>query len=410
MEDIHQRISEIRSDFPFFSQEGKFKDWVYLDTAATSQKPNRVINAELEFYQQFNANIHRGLYEISEAATAAYEKAREQISEFLGSQDSDEIIFTRGATESINLIAQSWGGLNLQEGDEILVTNLEHHANIVPWQMVSAKTDAQLNVIPIDDQGNLDMQYAMDAIRGGKVKCMALVHVSNALGVTVEVAPLIQAAKEQGIFVLIDGSQAVTHFPVNVTKLGCDAYVFSGHKIFGPTGIGILWAKRKVLEEIPPYQGGGDMIRSVDFEGTTYAEIPAKFEAGTPHIAGAVALGEAIEYVNEVGFDAIATIDQWLFGRAAEIVESIDGLKRIGNTLDQVGVVSFYSDQIHPSDLATFLSTDKIAVRTGHHCAEPLMKRLGIPGTVRVSLGIYNNAEDLDRLEKSLRSAVTFLS
>ena len=409
MKDIHEAIRKIRGDFPFFSPENPSSNWVFLDNAATTQKPQVVIDALVDFYSNYNANIHRGLYELSERATLAYETARKKIATFLNANSPNEVVFTRGATESLNLLASCWGGTHLEAGDEVLVTEMEHHANIVPWQMVAEATGAKVVRVPISDDGLLDLEFAEEKLKSGKVKCLSIVHISNAMGVKNDVEKLVKLAVERGIFSVVDGAQAVSHFAVDVQAIGCDAYVFSGHKLFGPTGIGVLWAKQSVLEAIPPYQGGGDMIRKVTFEGTTFAEPPSKFEAGTPHISGAIGLGAAIDYVNQVGFDLISQIDHMLFEKTASVIESIPGLRRIGKTDAQLGVVSFYSDSIHPSDIATFLSVDKIAVRTGHHCAQPLMERMKIPGTVRVSFSIYNEVAELDRLHASLTKAIQML-
>ncbi len=409
MNNINDEILKIREQFPFFAKGNPSSEWVYLDNAATTQKPQMMIDALVDYYQSYNSNIHRGLYELSERATQAYEDARGKVTQFLNANHSSEVVFTRGATDSLNLLASSWGGTHLKEGDEILLTELEHHANIVPWQMVAEATGAKVIRVPISDDGELDLEFAQTKIRSGAVKCISIGHVSNALGVKNDVEKLVKIAVEQGVFSIVDGAQAVSHFPVDVQELGCDAYVFSGHKLFGPTGIGILWAKQEVLEEIPPYQGGGDMIRRVSFEGTTFAEPPSKFEAGTPHIAGAIGLGAAIDFVDSIGFETIARIDHALFEKTVSVVDSIPGLRRIGRSDAQLGVVSFYSDQVHPSDIATFLGVDKIAVRTGHHCAQPLMDRLGIPGTVRVSFSIYNLLTELDRLKSSLERAMQML-
>lgn len=409
MKDISEAIRNIRKDFPFFDPANPSAQWVYLDNAATTQKPQVVIDALVDYYTNYNANIHRGLYELSERATLAYENARAKVARFLNANQTSEIVFTRGATESLNLLASCWGGTNLKAGDEILVTEMEHHANIVPWQMVAEATGAELVRVPIDDDGQLDLEFAEKRLQSGKVKCLSIVHISNALGVKNEVERLVRLAVNEGVFSIVDGAQAVSHFSVDVQALGCDAYVFSGHKLFGPTGIGVLWAKQSVLESIPPYQGGGDMIRKVSFDGTTFADPPSKFEAGTPHISGAIGLGAAIDYVSGIGFDLISEIDHKLFQKTVEVVESIPELRRIGKSDAQLGVVSFYSDKIHPSDIASFLSVDKIAVRTGHHCAQPLMDRFGIPGTVRVSFSIYNELADLDKLEVSLSKAVKLL-
>jgi cysteine desulfurase / selenocysteine lyase len=344
-----QRIREIRADFPFFVQNDlEKKPWVYLDNAATTHKPQCVLDAIIEFYTRYNSNIHRGLYELSERATQAFEDARATVAGFLGAAETSEIVFTRGATESLNLLAHCWGRHHLGNGDEILVSSLEHHANIVPWQMVAEHRGATVVPIPMNDLGQLDMDAALQRIASGKVRCLSLVHVSNALGIRVNVEPLIAAARAVGAFTVVDGSQAVAHFPVNVQELGCDAYVFSGHKLFGPTGIGVLWARKSLLESMPPYQGGGDMIRKVSWAGTTFAEPPAKFEAGTPDIAGAIGLGRAIQYVQNLGFEPIQAIDRVLHARAVAVVESVSGLRRLGTGGDSVGVVSFVSDQAHP--------------------------------------------------------------
>lgn len=409
MKNVQEEIEKIRNDFPFFAEGNPSSDWIYLDNAATTQKPQVVIDALVEFYTSYNSNIHRGLYELSERATRAYEQARTKVARFLNANRESEVVFTKGATDSLNLLASCWGGTHLQPGDEILLTEMEHHANIVPWQMVAEATGAKVVRVPIDDKGALDLEFATRKLTSGRVKCFSITHISNAMGIRNSVEQLVKIAVENGVFSVVDGAQAVSHFAVDVQALGCDAYVFSGHKLFGPTGVGILWAKQSVLESIPPYQGGGDMIRRVSFEGTTYADPPSKFEAGTPHIAGAIGLGAAIDYVQATGFETIARIDHALFHKTVSVIDSIPGLRRIGDTQAQLGVVSFYSDTLHPSDIATFLSVDKIAVRTGHHCAQPLMDRFKIPGTVRVSFSMYNRLTELDCLKKSLERAVQML-
>jgi len=409
MKNVQEEIEKIRNDFPFFAEGNPSSDWIYLDNAATTQKPQVVIDALVEFYTSYNSNIHRGLYELSERATRAYEQARTKVARFLNANRESEVVFTKGATDSLNLLASCWGGTHLQPGDEILLTEMEHHANIVPWQMVAEATGAKVVRVPIDDKGALDLEFATRKLTSGRVKCFSIAHISNAMGIRNSVEQLVKIAVENGVFSVVDGAQAVSHFAVDVQALGCDAYVFSGHKLFGPTGVGILWAKQSVLESIPPYQGGGDMIRRVSFEGTTYADPPSKFEAGTPHIAGAIGLGAAIDYVQATGFETIARIDHALFHKTVSVIDSIPGLRRIGDTQAQLGVVSFYSDTLHPSDIATFLSVDKIAVRTGHHCAQPLMDRFKIPGTVRVSFSMYNRLTELDCLKKSLERAVQML-
>jgi cysteine desulfurase/selenocysteine lyase len=407
---IEAKIEEIRADFPFFVlNDTSEKGWAFLDNAATTQKPKVVIDALVEYYTTYNANIHRGLYELSERATQAYEDARSRIAEFLGANRPEEVIFTRGATESLNLLASCWGKNNLKTGDEILITDMEHHANIVPWQIVAESTGAELVHAPVSEEGVIDADFVESRIRSGRVKCLSLVKISNALGVVNDVERFVRLGKEYGVFCIVDGAQSVTHFPVNLKEMGCDAFVFSGHKIFGPTGIGVLWANYELLDSMPPYQAGGDMIKQVSFSGTTFAKPPSKYEAGTPHISGAIGLGAAIDYVDSVGFEAIEQIDAYLFKKTVEVVERFPHLKRVGRADDQVGVVSFYSDTVHPSDLASMLAASKVAVRTGHHCAQPLMDRFGIPGTVRVSFSMYNNLKDLEKLSKSLDQAFQLL-
>lgn len=402
-------IQSIRTQFPFFDQVEGGGGWVYLDNAATTQKPRAVLDALMGYYTRYTSNIHRGLYELSEHATESYESARAKIARFLGASQSDEVVFVRGATEGINLIASSWGRRNLQPGDEVLMSQLEHHANIVPWQLACESTGAKVRVIPMDDAGNIDVDAAVAMMDEGRVKVLSMMWVSNALGVRLPVELLAKEARKRGIFTLVDGAQAVSHFPVNVSDLDCDAFVFSGHKLYGPTGIGVLWARASVLEQMPPYQAGGDMIRKVSFSGTTFAAPPARFEAGTPHIAGAIGLGAAVDWLTGVGFDCVDKIDAALYEHCIEIVSAIPGLRRIGTSSRQLGAVSLFSERAHPSDIAALLSADRIAVRTGHHCAQPLMERLGIPGTVRISMALYNSMDDLDRLGKSLAKAMRML-
>lgn len=402
-------IQSIRIQFPFFDQEDGGGGWVYLDNAATTQKPRAVLDALMGYYTRYTSNIHRGLYELSEHATESYEAARAKIARFLGASQPDEVVFVRGATEGINLIASSWGRCNLQPGDEVLMSQLEHHANIVPWQLACESTGAKVRVIPMDDAGNVDVDAAVAMMDQGRVKVLSMMWVSNALGVRLPVELLVKEARKRGIFTLVDGAQAVSHFPVSVSDLDCDAFVFSGHKLYGPTGIGVLWARSSVLEQMPPYQAGGDMIRKVSFSGTTFAAPPARFEAGTPHIAGAIGLGAAVDWLTGVGFDCVDRIDDALYEHCIEMVSAIPGLRRIGTSTRQLGAVSLYSDRAHPSDIAALLSADRIAVRTGHHCAQPLMERLGIPGTVRISMALYNSMDDLERLGKSLTKAMRML-
>ena len=406
---LDSQIQSIRAQFPFFDEEGGSGGWVYLDNAATTQKPKAVLDALMGYYTRYTSNIHRGLYELSEHATESYEAARAKVARFLGAADPDEVVFVRGATEGINLIASSWGRFHLKPGDEVLMSQLEHHANIVPWQMLCAATGATLRVIPMDDAGNTDVDAALEIMNRGRVKVLSMMWVSNALGVRLPVEGLVREARKRGIFTLVDGAQAVSHFPVNVAALDCDAFVFSGHKLYGPTGIGVLWARSSVLNAMPPYQGGGDMIRKVSFDGSTFAAPPARFEAGTPHIAGAIGLGAAVDWLTGIGFDRVSEIDAALYEHCLRVLSGIPGIRRIGTSDGQLGAVSFYSDVAHPSDIASVLSVDRIAVRTGHHCAQPLMDRLGIPGTVRISMALYNSRADLDRLGKSLANAMRML-
>jgi cysteine desulfurase/selenocysteine lyase len=401
-------IFSIRADFPILSSEVNGKPLVYLDNGATSQKPIQVIDAVSTYYKTFNANIHRGVHELSQRATSAYEQAREQVAKLINARESAEIVFTRGATESINLVVQTWGRNYLKAGDEIVVTAMEHHANIVPWQMVCEETGAVLRVIPINDDGTIILEEARKLI-GARTRMLSVMHVSNALGTINPVEELLEMARSVGAMTLIDGAQAVPHFKVDVRKLDCDFYVFSSHKILGPSGVGILYGKRSLLEQIPPFQGGGDMIKTVRFSGTEYADVPLKFEAGTPNIEGAIGLSAAIAYWEALDHDALADHEQNLLNEATQKLQAINGLRIIGTAPHKVPVVSFLIDNLHPYDVGFILDKQGIAVRTGHHCAQPLMERFGIPGTIRASFAFYNTLEEIDRLVQGIERAKKML-
>ncbi|RPJ48015.1 MAG: cysteine desulfurase [Candidatus Latescibacterota bacterium] len=385
------------------------KPLVYLDNAASTQKPYAVIDAYNVFYSGCYSNIHRGVYHLSETATRAYEDAREKARAFINAARVEEIVFVRGTTEGINLVAQTFGRSRLRAGDEVLITWMEHHSNIVPWQMVCEATGAVLRVVPIDDRGDL-MMDEFEKLIGPRTKIVGVVHVSNALGTVNPVKEIVRLAHARGVPVLIDGAQAVAHTMVDVRDLDCDFYVFSGHKLFGPTGIGVLYGKKKLLDEMPPYQGGGDMIRSVTFEKTTYNEAPYRFEAGTPNIAGAIGLGAAIDYVEGIGRDTIEAYERGVFARAAEALEEIPGLRLIGTARERTSVLSFVMDGVHPHDIGTILDREGIAVRTGHHCAQPVVDRFGVAATARASLALYNTNEEVDALVRGLGKVREVLS
>ncbi len=396
-------VLKVRRDFPILQD----KKLVYLDNAATSQKPRAVIDALQRYYESQNANIHRGVYQLSQTATHQYEQARKKVARFINAYNDTEIIFTRGATEAVNLVAHSYGRAFLKAGDEIVISSLEHHSNIVPWQIVCEMTGAKLRVIPIDDAGELLMdEYAK--MLGPKTRLVAVTHLSNALGTINDVAKITELAHAVGAKVLIDGAQWVAHHPTDVRAIGCDFYAFSGHKLYGPTGIGVLWGRRELLEKMPPYQGGGDMIESVTFEKTTYAPLPNKFEAGTPHIAGAVGLGAAIDYISSIGLEAMAQHEAELLAYATDQLSRINGLRIVGTARDKASVVSFVIEDppISTMDVGMRLDTAGIAVRTGHHCCQPVMDRLGIGSTARASLAFYNTREDVDALVVALRKIV----
>ena len=390
-------VAHVRKDFPILHQLVNGKPLVYLDNGATSQKPQCVIDALVRYYTTDNANVHRGVHTLSQRATDDYENARSKIRSFVNAASDQEIIYTRGTTESINLVAQTFGRQNIGPGDEIIVSNMEHHSNIVPWQILCEEKGSKLRVVPIDDSGEL-LVDEFEAMLGPRTKLVSITHVSNALGTIVPVDRIVELSHAHGVPVLLDGAQAVPHMQVDVRSLDCDFYVFSGHKLFGPTGIGVLYGKAELLDSMSPYQGGGEMIKSVTFEKTLYADLPYKFEAGTPNIAGAIGLGEAIDYVEALGFDWIMAHEQELLDYGARALSSIEGVQIIGTAAHKSGILSFIMDGVHPHDIGTILDAEGIAVRTGHHCAQPVMDRFQIPATARASMAMYNTKEDIDAL------------
>jgi len=391
-----------RNDFPILRQEVHGKPLVYLDNAATTQKPQAVIDAESEYYRCINANVHRGVHALSQRATDDFEAARNKVRHFMNAAHSEEIIFVRGTTEAINLVAQSYARPRLQPGDEILISAMEHHSNIVPWQMVCEQTGATLKVVPIDDAGEF-MFDAYAHLLNARTKLVAVTHLSNALGTIAPVERIIELAHAHDVPVLLDGAQAISHLRVDVRQLDCDFYAFSGHKIFGPTGIGALYGKAALLNAMPPYQGGGDMIRVVTFEKTQYNDLPYKFEAGTPNIAGAIGLGAALDYVSTIGIDAIAAHESALLAYATDLVSDIPGLRIIGAAPHKASILSFTLDGIHPHDIGTILDRAGIAIRAGHHCAMPVMQRFHVAGTARASFALYNTHAEVDALVAGLR-------
>ena len=393
----------LRADFPALQQEIHGKPLVYLDNAATTHKPRAVLDALDQFHRRDNSNVHRGVHTLSQRATDSYEGARARIAQFL-SVETDEIVFVRGATEGINLVANAFLRPRLQPGDEVLITAMEHHANIVPWQLACDATGAQLRVAPMSQAGELLLDE-LEPLLTDRTKLLALTHVSNALGTVNPVAQIAEMAHAHGVPVLVDGAQAVQHLPVDVTQLGVDFYALSGHKLYGPTGIGVLWARAEHLEAMPPWQGGGDMIRSVTFEKTEFAPPPLRFEAGTPHIAGAIGLGAAVEYLTEIGLKAIAAHESDLLAAATDAVAAIDGVQLIGTAAQKASVLSFVVKGVHPHDIGTVLDRNGIAVRTGHHCAQPVMAFYGVPATVRASFGLYNYHAEIEPLCTALREA-----
>ena len=399
----------LRRDFPALDQSVHGKPLVYLDNAATSQTPRAVIDAMRGFYEQDCANVHRGVHELSQRATDDYEEARGEVQRFLGATDRGEIIYTRGTTDAINLVAGSYGRKYVQAGDEIVISAMEHHSNIVPWQMLCETRGARLRVAPINDDGELLLDE-FEKLLTDQTRLAAVAHVSNALGTVNPVQTLIQMAHKRGIPVLVDGAQAVPHMRVDVRALDCDFYAFSGHKLFGPTGVGILYGKRNWLEQMPPYQGGGDMINNVTFEKTTYNDLPYKFEAGTPIIAGAIGLGEAIRYLNAIGLDRIAAYEKDLLTYATQALSAIEDIRLIGTAREKASVVSFVLDGVHPHDVGTVLDREGIAVRAGHHCAQPVMQRFGVASTTRASLAFYNTREEIDTLAAGIRKVKEFFA
>jgi cysteine desulfurase/selenocysteine lyase len=394
-------VDKVREDFPVLKQRIHGKPLVYLDNAATAQKPFAVIDAIRKFHEVDCANIHRGVHELSQRSTAAYEETRSKAKRFLNARAKNELIFVRGTTEGINLVASSWGRKNVKEGDEIVISALEHHSNIVPWQMLCEEKGAKLRVIPMDDRGELLLDE-YEKLLGPRTRMVAVGHVSNALGTINPVRQIIEMAHRAGALALIDGAQAAPHMKVDVQALDADFYTFSGHKVIGPTGIGILYGKARLLNAMPPYQGGGDMIKSVTFEKTIYADLPYKFEAGTPNIAGGIGLGAAFDYVTRIGLDNIAAYEHELLVYGTEALSRIPGLRILGTAREKAAVLSFVIEGIHPHDIGTVLDRQGIAVRTGHHCAQPVMERLGVPATTRASLAFYNTPAEIDALAAGL--------
>jgi len=401
-------ISNIRADFPVLDQQVNGSTLIYFDNAATTQKPKSVIEALSHYYQKDNANIHRGLHTLAERATTAYELTRTKVRDFIHAPSTDQIIFTSGTTAGINLVAQTFGRSTFKVGDKILISNLEHHSNIVPWQMIAEETGAIIEVIPVDEIGVLDLDAFINQL-DEKVKLVAVNHVSNAIGTINPIAKIISLAHAKGAKVLIDGAQSVAHIDIDVQALDMDFFVFSAHKLFGPTGVGILYGKRELLESMPPHQGGGEMIKEVSFSGTTYNELPYKFEAGTPNIADVIAFGSAIDYVKSHGTEVLMKQEQALLAYATEKLNAIPGLRIIGTAPEKIAVISFVVEGIHPQDLGVLLDKFGVAIRTGHHCAQPLMQRYGLVGTCRVSFAFYNSLEEIDRFIVALQRSIQML-
>jgi cysteine desulfurase/selenocysteine lyase len=402
-------VDRIRRDFPILGERVHGKPLVYLDNAATSQKPKAVIDSLVDYYSHYNANVHRAVHLLSARATEACDRTREKVRAFVNAASTNEIIFVRGTTEALNLVAQTHGRQNIQPGDEVLISGLEHHSNIVPWQMLCNEKQAHLRVVPIDDAGVVPLDRFAKALNG-RTRLVALAHVSNALGTVNPLAEMIELAHRWNVPVVVDGAQAVPHMRVDVRALDADFYAFSGHKLFGPTGIGVLYGKEKLLEAMPPYQGGGDMIRSVTFEKTEYNVLPYKFEAGTPDVAGIIGLGAAIDYVNDIGLDAIAAYEHELLEYATHAVSRLNGVRIVGTAPHKASVISFVIDSAHPHDVGTILDREGIAVRTGHHCAQPVMDRFQIAATTRASFAFYNTAAEIDALVAGIRKVQEFFS
>ena len=393
--------NRLREDFPILDQEINGKPLVYLDNAATTQKPRAVIDAISNYYLQNNANVHRGVHTLSQRATDDYEAGREAIRRFINAPSADEVIYVRGTTEGLNLVASSYGRKYFKPGDEVIITGMEHHSNIVPWQILRKEIGIKLQVVPFNDDGELLMDE-YEAMLSDRTRMVSVVHQSNALGTVNPIASIVELAHARGIPVMVDAAQSIPHMPVDVQALDADFLAFSGHKLYGPTGIGALWGRAELLNDMPPYQSGGEMIRSVTFEETIYNTLPHKFEAGTPDIAGAIGLGAAIEYLESIGMDRIAAYEHALLKYGEERLEGIEGVRMIGMAQDKGGILSFYMETAHPHDIGTILDSEGIAVRTGHHCAQPVMARYGIPATVRASLAFYNTTDDIDALVKAI--------
>ena len=398
-------VERIRKDFPILNRTARGKRLVYLDNAATTQKPQAVIDRIVRYYSEENSNVHRGVHYLSEVATMEYENARGRVCRFVNARSEKEIVFTRGTTEAINLVAQAWGRKNVGEGDQILISAIEHHSNIVPWQMLCDEKGATLRVIPVNDAGEVRLD-ALEALLNPRVKLVAIGHASNALGTINPVKRITELAHANGSIVLVDGAQGVPHMLVDVQDIGCDFYAFSAHKVYGPTGTGVLIGKEAILDAMPPWQGGGDMILSVTYEKTTYNALPYKFEAGTPNIEGVIALAAALDYVTAIGLDNIAAYEQELLAYATRKLLEIDGLRIIGTAREKAAVISFVLEGVHPHDIGTIVDQEGIAIRTGHHCAQPLMLRFNVPATGRASFGLYNTKEEVDALVAALRKTV----
>ncbi|HKB87907.1 MAG TPA: cysteine desulfurase [Ignavibacteriaceae bacterium] len=402
-------VMRIREDFPILKTLVRGKPLIYLDNAATTQKPQQVIDSLSEYYSSTNSNIHRGVHTLSEKATREFEEARVKVKKFINAASEKEIIFTRGTTESINLVANSFGRSNLNEGDEILITGMEHHSNIVPWQLIASEKNAMLKAAPITDSGELILEE-FEKLITERTKIISVVYLSNSLGTINPVEKIIEIAHKHGVPVLLDAAQAVSHIPVDVQKLDCDFFAFSGHKIYGPTGIGILYGKEKLLEQMPPFMGGGDMISRVTFAKTTYNELPYKFEAGTSNIADAIGLGAALDYVNSIGMDSISKYEKHLLDYTTNKLSDVEGLRIIGTAAEKSSVISFVLKNVHPHDVGTFLDFEGIAVRTGHHCTQPLMDRFSIPATSRASFALYNTIEEADVLVRGIKKVIEAFS
>jgi cysteine desulfurase/selenocysteine lyase len=390
-------VEAIRREFPVLRTTVHDRPLIYLDSAASAQKPQAVIDAERDVYERYYSNIHRGVHQLSVLATDAYEKARARVQRFVGAKETREIVFVRGTTEAINLVAQTYGRKNVGAGDEILITGLEHHSNIVPWQMLCEEKGATLRVAPIDDAGVVDLA-AFERLLTPRTRIVSVAHVSNALGTINPVERMTELAHSAGAVVMVDGAQAAPHVAIDVQRIGCDFYAFSGHKVYGPSGVGVLYGRSALLEAMPPWQGGGDMISSVTFEKSTWAELPYKFEAGTPNVAGTIALATALDWLEGLGLEAVAAHEDEMLGYGTELLSAVPGLRLVGTAPHKAGVLSFVLDGVHPHDIGTILDYEGVAIRTGHHCAQPVMDRFGVPATARASLACFNNHQDLDAL------------